>query len=164
MSEEYIYDKQRLMKVVAIILIVVSGSVILYTAWPQEQPKIGDVASQLNFYTDNETIAEKYSQIFGGSINTNETIMLKIYVQASTIYYMDRMSISIEVGEDMQLLAVAVVRSSNEADVLTGKNDFVVGQKIYSNIIELLPDNFMVYVFLTTSSAIDFYYNVRVLE
>ncbi len=164
MNDEYIYDTQRIIMVLVVIAVIVGAGSVAYLAWPQPQPKIGDMTTQLNLFTDNETISVKYNQIFNASVNTNDAVMLKIYIAASTLYYMTRMTISAEVGDDVEFLALAVAKASNEAIILTGKNDFVVGQSTYSNILTCGPDNYVVYIFLIVQGEMDFYYNIRVGE
>ena len=164
MTEEFVYDKTRIILVIVILSLIVSGGVILVALWPQPTPPIGDVMTNVVISTDADIISDKYADLFGSSLNAENTTMFKIDVYAFNIYYVSRMTITIEVGEGTSIIAVAVAELANEANILVGKNNFEEDQSIYANSLLINQANYVIYIILDTLIAIDFQYNVRVGE
>jgi len=166
MTEEFIYDRRRITIVVIVASLIVCSGIILVGLWPKPTPPIGDVITDTTVIIDADIIGEKYTELFNGTIDTNNTMMVKVSVYASTVYYAERLTftLSVEEGGFTPILALAIVQMANEANILTGKNDFLADQTIYTNTLMITPSNYVIYFILDISEGIEYNYNVRISE
>jgi hypothetical protein len=164
MAEDFIYDRRRIMMVVMVSSLIICSGIVIAGLWPKPVPGIGDVSFDVSVTRDATDISNKYEEIFNGSIATDNAIMVKINVYAASIYYVDRLTFTLEQDGFSPIIAVAIMEMANEANILSGKNDFTLDHLIYTNMINIVPNNYIIYFMLDISEGSNYHFTVRVGE
>lgn len=165
MTEEYMYDRQRIFIVIFIIAIIISTGLILVAVWPKPPPEINDFQTSCLVLNDIDTISDKYTEIFDGIVDTNNTVVYKITIYASDFYFVERLSLSLQVSENVNIIGVAMTNFYDESVIIIGQNDIPTTQKIYIRTALVSAGQYIVYFFLDVfeeNYIID--YNIRISD
>jgi len=164
MTEEFIYDKQRIIIIVMILAIILSSGLIIVAVWPKPPPVINDIQTDFSVITDDNTISEKYTDFFNGTISTNNSILYKIVIDAQDLYFMERMALTITVDtEAVDIIGVLVTNFFNEASILFGETSIPTVQSTYLRTVLVGPGKYVIYIFLDIfAEDYAFNYNIRV--